>query len=153
MTKEQEEVFEKVNKIRIDFFDSKYKEIHTNDELEEKYEALCEVLAMLKEKDKEIEKYKKLYQETLEQAAMISHNSLYKNKIISDLKYALLDMVMQFANRVKVKESGYALDTMGLSSLELAFDVLGFDNPYSIYEAEEKHRVLAKEYFDWRRKK
>lgn len=35
MTKEQE-VFEKVNRIRIDFFDSKYKDVHTDDELEEK---------------------------------------------------------------------------------------------------------------------
>lgn len=55
MTKEQE-VFEKVNRIRIDFFDSKYKDVHTDDELEEKYEALGDVLSMLKEKDKEIEK-------------------------------------------------------------------------------------------------
>lgn len=51
MTKEQE-VFEKVNRIRIDFFDSKYKDVHTDDELEEKYEALGDVLNMLKEKDK-----------------------------------------------------------------------------------------------------
>lgn len=57
MTKEQE-VFEKVNRIRIDFFDSKYKDVHTDDELEEKYEALGDVLNMLKEKDKEIEELK-----------------------------------------------------------------------------------------------
>ena len=55
MIKEQE-VFEKVNRIRIDFFDSKYKDVHTDDELEEKYEALGDVLSMLKEKDKEIDK-------------------------------------------------------------------------------------------------
>ena len=59
MTKEQE-VFEKVNRIRIDFFDSKYKDVHTDDELEEKYEALGDVLNMLKEKDKEIEKQDKM---------------------------------------------------------------------------------------------
>ena len=56
MTKEQEETLEKVNRIRIDFFDSKYEDVHTDDELEEKYEALGDVLNMLKEKDKEIEK-------------------------------------------------------------------------------------------------
>lgn len=52
MTKEQE-VFEKVNRIRIDFFDSKYKDVHTDDELEEKYEALGDVLNMLKDLQKE----------------------------------------------------------------------------------------------------
>ena len=57
MTKEQE-VFEKVNRIRIDFFDRKYKDVHTDDELEEKYEALGDILNMLKEKDKEIEELK-----------------------------------------------------------------------------------------------
>ena len=57
MTKEQE-VFEKVNRIRIDFFDRKYKDVHTDDEIEEKYEALGDILNMLKEKDKEIEELK-----------------------------------------------------------------------------------------------
>ena len=55
MTKEQEETLEKVNRIRIDFFDSKYKDVHTDDELEEKYEALGDVLNMLKENSAEIE--------------------------------------------------------------------------------------------------
>ena len=41
---ELEEAFNKVNKIRIDFFDSKYKDVHTEDELAEKYEALCIIL-------------------------------------------------------------------------------------------------------------
>lgn len=65
MTKEQE-VFEKVNRIRIDFFDRKYKDVHTDDELEEKYEALGDILNMLKEKDKKIEK-KDEYIETQEE--------------------------------------------------------------------------------------
>lgn len=82
---------------------------------------------MLKEKDKEIEK---------------------KDKRINDLEYALLDMVMQFADRPNIKGSNYALNTMGLSALELAFDVLGFDDPYPVKRAEEKYKNLTKQYFE-----
>ena len=60
MTKEQEKAIEIVNRIRIDFFDNKYESIYTENELEEKYEALCEVLSSLKEKDAEIEEYKRI---------------------------------------------------------------------------------------------
>lgn len=84
-------------------------------------------LNMLKEKDKEMEK---------------------KDKRINDLEYALLDMVMQFADRPNIKGSRYALNTMGLSALELAFDVLGFDDPYPVNKAEEKYKILAKQYFE-----
>ena len=92
MTKEQE-VFEKVNRIRIDFFDSKYKDVHTDDELEEKYEALGDVLNMLKEKDKEIENLKmekdeaweewnNLEQGTYEEEQRLKSAIKKKNKII-----------------------------------------------------------------------
>ena len=89
--------------------------------------AIETVLSMLKEKDKEIEK---------------------KDKRINDLEYALLDMVMQFADRSNIKGSNYALNTMGLSALELAFDVLGFDDPYPVKRAEEKYKILTKQYFE-----
>jgi uncharacterized protein (DUF3084 family) len=62
MSDEEKKAIEVVNKIRIDFFNSKYKEIHSIDELAERYEALCAVLNLiekqdkqLKQKDKEIE--------------------------------------------------------------------------------------------------
>ena len=45
---ELEEAIEKVNRIRIDFFDSKYKDIHTENELAEKYEALSTILQYIK---------------------------------------------------------------------------------------------------------
>ena len=45
---EFEEAFEKVDRIRIDFFDSKYKDFHTEDELAEKYEALAKILQYIK---------------------------------------------------------------------------------------------------------
>lgn len=70
-----------------------------------------------------------------------------KDKRINDLEFALLDMVMQFANRIKIKGSSYAFDTMGLSALELAFDELGFHEMYPVKRAEEKYKILEKQYF------
>lgn len=88
MTKEQE-VFEKVNRIRVDFFDSKYKDIHTDDELEEKYEALGDVLSMLKEKDKLINKQlkenvslQKELNEENKRCMILANNDKFKEQII-----------------------------------------------------------------------
>ena len=96
MTKEQEETLEKVNRIRIDFFDSKYKDVHTDDELEEKYEALGDVLNMLKEnsaeieqkntelaeKSAEIEKYKSLYNKALEDLVKADRENIENKKAV-----------------------------------------------------------------------
>lgn len=71
-----------------------------------------------------------------------------KDKRINDLEFALLDMVMQFANRIKIKGSSYAFDTMGLSALELAFYELGFHEMYPVKRAEEKYKILEKQYFE-----
>ena len=57
-------------------------------------------------------------------------------------------MVMQFADRQNIKRSNYAINTMALSALELAFNVLGFDDPYPVKKAEEKYKILAKQYFE-----
>lgn len=88
MTKEQE-VFEKVNRIRIDFFDSKYKDVHTDDELEEKYEALGDVLNMLKEKDnlineqlKENVRLQKELNEENKRCMILANNDKFKEQII-----------------------------------------------------------------------
>ena len=70
-----------------------------------------------------------------------------KDKRINDLEFVLLDMVMQFANRVKTKGSNYALDTKGLSTLELAFNELGFDEMYPVKKANEKYKILEKKYY------
>lgn len=45
---ELEEAIEVVNRIRIDFFDNKYREIHTDDEVAEKYDALGTILRYAK---------------------------------------------------------------------------------------------------------
>ena len=71
-----------------------------------------------------------------------------KDKRINDLEFALIDMVMQFANRVKIKGSSYVLDTMGLSTLELAFNELGFDEMYPVNKADEKYKILEKKYYE-----
>ena len=62
-----EKAIEVVNRIRVDFFDNKYKDFHTANELEEKYEALGTILryaknnSITKEKVKDkIEIYKQL---------------------------------------------------------------------------------------------
>lgn len=71
-----------------------------------------------------------------------------KDKRISDLEYALIDMVMQFADRPKIKDCHYALSTMGLSALETAFAELDFDDPVPVAEAEKKYKVLVDKYFE-----
>ena len=123
MTKEQEEAIERLEKRIKDNEDYKTTQVWLTDDVS----AVYTVLNMLKDYVKEIEK---------------------KDKRTNDLEYALLDMVMQFADRPNIKGSNYALNTMGLSALELAFDVLGFDDPYPVKRAEEKYKILAKQYFE-----
>lgn len=71
-----------------------------------------------------------------------------KDERISDLEYALIDMVMQFADRPKIKDYHYALSTMGLSTLETAFAELDFDDPMPVAEAEKKYKVLVDKYYE-----
>lgn len=71
-----------------------------------------------------------------------------KNKRISNLEYALVGMIMQFANRPKIKDCYYALSTMGLSALETAFAELEFNDPMPVAEAEKKYKILVYKYFE-----
>lgn len=71
-----------------------------------------------------------------------------KDKRISDLEYALIDMVMQFAYRPKIKDCHYALSTIGLSALENAFAELDFDDPMPVAKAEKKYKVLVDKHFE-----
>lgn len=66
-----------------------------------------------------------------------------KNKRISDLEFALMDMVLQFAD-----ENEDSINTMGLSALEIAFNELNFDNPMSIKEVHERYKKLAQKYYE-----
>lgn len=65
-----------------------------------------------------------------------------KDKRISDLEFALMDMVLQFADESKDK-----INTMGLSALEIAFSELDFDNPMPIKEVHKRYKKLAQEYY------
>ena len=65
-----------------------------------------------------------------------------KDKRISDLEFALMDMVLQFADENKNK-----IGTMGLSALEIAFNELDFDNPMPIKEVHKRYKKLAQEYY------
>lgn len=46
------------------------------------------VLNLIQEKDKEIEKYKKLYQKALNDAVVTAHDNMHKDKIIDELAKA-----------------------------------------------------------------
>lgn len=65
-----------------------------------------------------------------------------KDKRISDLEFALMDMVLQFAD-----ENKDSINTMGLSALETAFNELNFDNPISIKEVHKRYKELAQKYY------
>lgn len=66
-----------------------------------------------------------------------------QEKRISDIEFALMDMVLQFAD-----ESKDSINTMGLSALETAFSELDFDNPMPIKKVHEQYKKLAKQYFE-----
>lgn len=65
-----------------------------------------------------------------------------KDKRTSDLEFALMDMVLQFAD-----ENEDSISTMGLSALEIAFNELNFDNPMSIKEVHKRYKILEKKYY------
>ena len=50
--------------------------------------AIETVLNLIQEKDKEIEKYKKLYQKALDDAVVTAHDNMQKDKIIDELAKA-----------------------------------------------------------------
>lgn len=51
-------------------------------------EAIETVLNLIQEQEKEIEKYKKLYQKALDDAVVTAHNNMQKDKIIDELARA-----------------------------------------------------------------
>ena len=57
-------------------------------ELKELQQAIETVLNLIQEKDKEIEKYKKLYQKALDDAVVTAHDNMQKDKIIDELAKA-----------------------------------------------------------------
>lgn len=83
------------------------------------------------------------YMENIDEAIETVLSELEKKeKRISDLEFALMDMVLQFAD-----ENKYSINTMGLSALEIAFGELDFDNPMLIKEVHKRYKKLAQEYY------
>lgn len=78
-----------------------------------------------------------------EAVAVVLNHLTKQEKRISDLEFALMDMVLQFAD-----ESKDSINTMGLSALETAFSELDFDNPMPIKKVHEQYKKLAKQYFE-----
>lgn len=68
-----------------------------------------------------------------------------RDKRISDLEYALLDMILQFAD-----EDKNSINTMGLSALETAFCELDLNDPMPIKEVHKLYKELANKYFEER---
>jgi len=102
----------------------------------------------MQKQQKEIEKYKYLYEKALSELVQADKKSLDKDKRISNLEYALLDMIMQFADRPHKNGCEYAISTMGLSALELAFNELDLDDPTSMKIVNAKYNKLQKQYFE-----
>lgn len=83
MTKEQEKAIEIVNNfIKIDFNNKNGWIGYYDSELKELQEGIKTVLSMLQEKDKEIEKYKYLYQKTLDNTIQADRENIKLKKQI-----------------------------------------------------------------------
>ena len=81
--------------------------------------------------------------EYVEAIEFVLNHLTKQEKRISDIEFALMDMVLQFAD-----ESKDSINTMGLSALETAFSELDFDNPMPIKKVHEQYKKLAKQYFE-----
>ena len=119
-----------INPIRIDDTTLKYSK------------AVEFILSELEKKEAKIERlktardnWKKTFQQSLD-------DEKKKDKRISDLEFALMDMVLQFAD-----ENKDSINTIGLSALEIAFGELDFDNPMPIKEVHKRYKKLAQEYY------
>ena len=76
MTTEQKEAIESLVELNNKFDCGKYRK------------AIETVLNLIQEQEKEIEKYKKLYQKALDDAVVTAHDNMQKDKIIDELAKA-----------------------------------------------------------------
>ena len=76
MTTEQKEAIESLVEFNNKFDCGKYRK------------AIETVLNLIQEQEKEIEKYKKLYQKALDDAVVTAHDNMQKDKIIDELAKA-----------------------------------------------------------------
>ena len=84
MTTEQKEAIETMQHW-IEYEKQNKDKINKADELIEIQET---VLNLIQEQEKEIEKYKKLYQKALDDAIVTAHDNMHKDKIIDELAKA-----------------------------------------------------------------
>lgn len=64
--------------------------------------AIETVLNLIQEKDKEIEKYKKLYQKALDDAVVTAHDNMQKDKIIDELAKAFKQDDVRSVEEIKL---------------------------------------------------
>lgn len=71
-----------IEAVDCDYYDEEY-ELYKN-----RVKQFETVLNLIQEKEKEIEKYKKLYQKALDDAIVTAHDNMQKDKIIDELAKA-----------------------------------------------------------------
>lgn len=105
-------------------------------------DAIKTVLDLLETKENEKQVHIKLKQQYKKEYIDTKEEISRKEKRILDLEFALIDMVLQFAN-----ESKNSINTMGLSALEIAFTELNFNDPMPIKKVHDIYKKLAQEYY------
>ena len=111
-------------------------------QFEEKINMISGILNLIEKQQAEIKDYGEEYNHWAHKAVTRAIELEKKDKRISDLEFALMDMVLQFADENKDR-----INTMGLSALETAFNELNFDNPMSIKEVHKRYKELAQKYY------
>lgn len=81
MTTEQKEAIDRLNYINRAYDYNNYYSTYDLD-------CIDVVLNLIQEQEKEIEKYKKLYQKALDDAVVTAHDNMQKDKIIDELAKA-----------------------------------------------------------------
>ena len=138
MTEEEKQAIETM-KHWIDYEKANKDKINKADELIEIQEI---VLNLIEKQQAEIKDYGEEYNHWAHKAVTRAIELEKKDKRISNLEFALMDMVLQFAD-----ENKDSINTMGLSALEIAFNELNFDNPMSIKEVHKRYKELAQKYY------
>ena len=87
MTTEQKEAISIIDKMIKSYIEADECGLSNND-FKHEIKAMQTALNLIQEKDKEIEKYKKLYQKALDDAVVTAHDNMQKDKIIDELAKA-----------------------------------------------------------------
>lgn len=85
-----------IEAVDCDYYDEEY-ELYKN-----RVKQFETVLNLIQEKDKEIEKYKKLYQKALDDAVVTAHDNMQKDKIIDELAKAFKQDDVRSVEEIKL---------------------------------------------------